>query len=169
MRDSKAGRQVGLTMIETLIALVIGLFVIGVAFVIYQQLTAGQKVSHARQNLSTIRSAVKELYQHEGSYTFLDNTMAIRADMVPTNMITGPASLVNTWGGSVTISVDPVDSSRFDITSAGIPRSACMHLGVFLKGAWDRVLINGTPVDGTVGKASASCAGGGNTIIYTAH
>jgi len=165
-------RQEGLTMIETLIALVIGLLVIGVVFIIFNQVQGSQNVSTAKQNIGTLRSGVDGLFQNQKDYTNLTDTVAINAKIPPSSMVTTGGALKDVWGGAVTLQADTVNgnSAQFDIVYNGLPQSACMKLGQFSRGSWAAATINGTAVTGTVSDASSNCASGsGNTITYVSN
>ncbi len=151
------------TLFKYLVAL---LGVAAVVMVLYQVFGAN-KTQNAISDLTLLQTNVQSLYNGQNTFTTITNTVAIDGKLAPASMISG-TSLVNPWGGTVTINVNAGNSSQFDITETAIPQDACAKLINSLTSVVG-LKVNGTaqtlPLD--AGTAVSACNAAANTLILT--
>lgn len=179
MKNEKAlylrRNQVGLTLIETMAAIIIGLVVIGGAVAMFGGGMSGAKTTDVSQNVAAIAGNVAKVYQGSTNYAGLTNTVAIKANLVPVGWVSG-TTITDPWGGAVTIAGA---AGSWSLTLAGVPTDACVSLARNEDGA-ATVTANGTTTAGSAATpvpsptaAATSCTNGGsgaaagNTIIWT--
>jgi hypothetical protein len=130
----------------------------------------GSKASNAAAELAQLELGIQNLYSAQAAFTGLTNTVALAAGstVVPDSMNAGSGSILNEWGGAVTIAV-AATPTNFKITEAGIPQSACATLATKVSNAVS-VSVNAgaaltTPVD--VGAVTTACNSNTNSIVFT--
>lgn len=180
MRDQVSGfwwarptrdRQAGLTLVETLIAVVIGIIIIAGAFVVFGQVTSGTKLSGAEQDLVTAQLNIRQLYQGQPNYTGLSISTALAAKVFPNDMVNG-TQVNDAWDGPVTIAAAS-NPTQFTIQFTQVPQDICVKFASFEAGQWEAFTINGTGIDQTGGsnpvtEASGACTTGNtNTLLWT--
>ncbi|MFT3960953.1 type 4 pilus major pilin [Propionivibrio sp.] len=130
----------------------------------------GNKNANAVAELSQLVFNVQASYP-SGAFTSLTNTVATAGDkgsrMAPEGMISG-TSLVNPWGGAVTVNVNAGNAARFDVTTASVSASGCQKLATNM-GTALALSINGTaqtlPMD--AGTATTACQNSPNSMAFT--
>lgn len=128
------------------------------------------KNSNAVSGLSQLVFNVQASYP-SGAFTSLTNTVATAGDkgsrLAPESMISG-TSLVNPWGGAVTVNVNASNSANFDVTTASVNSSGCQKLATNM-GTALALSINGTaqtlPLDS--GTATTACQTSPNSMVFT--
>jgi type II secretory pathway pseudopilin PulG len=166
-------RQNGLTLIETLVAVLLGLIVLAGVFTIFATTLSGSKLSDAEQNLTTVVLNAKQLYSGQPNFSGLSNSIAYKASVFPTNMATSATDITNKWHGQVTIKAN-ANPRLFDVTYEKVPQSECIKLASFQYGQWSALKINGTTIDQTAGTSPTTTAatacqdGDANTLVWTA-
>jgi hypothetical protein len=151
------------TMFGTLMKLLGVAAVVGVLYMVFASNKTGDAISHTTQ----LQTNVQSLYSSQASFSSLTNAVAIAAKLAPTNMVAG-STLVNPWGGAVTLAAN-ANNARFDLTTAAIPSDACPKLiqsqasAVALRVG--TTSFNTLPLD--AGAAVQACATDTNTITFT--
>lgn len=165
-------RQGGWAMMETLIALIIGLVVLAGVFVLVQMSFSSNTTSEAQQNLTTIKANLNRVFSNQSDYAALGdkaedkgNKIATQSGIVPSSMIVGEVSsgdITNAFGGEVTIWADTgngaglvseagileKDNSYYAIEYTGVPQEACIQLGSYTRSQWvGGVDVGGTAID----------------------
>lgn len=128
------------------------------------------KDSSAIAQLSQLAFNIQAGYPN-GSFTSLTNAVAVIGDkgskFAPEDMISG-GTLVNPWGGAVTLNVNATNAANFDVTTAGVSVSGCQKYATNMDTAL-KLSINGTaqtlPLDS--GAALAACQNSPNTLVLT--
>lgn len=137
----------GLTLVETLIAVVIGIIVLVGAFMVAGQVLASNRLANTETDLATLESGVKQLYSGQGSYNGLTDTVAQNAGVFPASMV-GTGTPLDPWQGPVTLEsgdqLSTSDSGDFIIRMTRVSESACVKLATFQSGSWVEFSINGT-------------------------
>lgn len=154
--------QEGWAIMETMIAIVIGLMMVAGASVLIRGAFSNWKLNTAEQNITLLRNGVQQLYSGQPDYTGLSNTIGKNADLFASTMLKG-GNVKNTWNGDVTIGADSANSTLFTITSASVPKEACIKLSTF--GSWSSVKVGSTTVT-NVSTASNAC-GDVNSLTFT--
>ncbi|BBA45570.1 TPA: type 4 pilus major pilin [Burkholderia cepacia] len=75
-------------------------------------------------NLTQLATNIANTYTGQTAFTGV--TTAIATKLAPSNMVTGN-TLINQWGGSVTVAVD-ANPSQFAIVENGVPSSGCVDM-----------------------------------------
>jgi hypothetical protein len=82
------------------------------------------KASTEVTNVTQLATSIANTYTGQTAFTGL--TTAIAANLAPTSMVSG-GTLINQWGGAVTVSVD-ANPSQFDIVENTVPSDGCVDL-----------------------------------------
>lgn len=165
--------QGGWAMMETLVAVIIGLLLIIGVFVYYQMATTGTNISEMRQNVMVSKANVERLFRGQSTYDGLDNALAVRAKLVPSSMVVGDPStsedIRTPFGGAVTFAPAAgtgAADSHFSIELEAVPQEACIELATYSRTDWVFVEVGGTEVAfDSVGEASAACTELNNNVV----
>ncbi|TKC90136.1 hypothetical protein FAZ69_08270 [Trinickia terrae] len=76
-------------------------------------------------NLTQLATNIANTYT--GQTAFSSITTAIAAQLAPSNMVTG-ATLINQWGGTVTVAVNAANPSQFNIVENSVPSDGCVDM-----------------------------------------
>ncbi|MFM0265544.1 type 4 pilus major pilin [Paraburkholderia sediminicola] len=82
------------------------------------------KSSTEVSNITQLATNIANTYTGQTAFTGL--TTAIATKLAPPNMVSG-ATLLNQWGGAVTVTVD-ANPSQFDIVENGVPSDGCVDM-----------------------------------------
>lgn len=143
--------------------------VVAVVWIFYTAL-GSDKANTTVSQLAQVQSSVQALYTTQPSFGTLSNSVAINANLVPREMVSG-TNLVNAWNGSVTLSPES-SNAQFSVTQSSVPKAACIKVATSA-GAYLGLQINGgstytasAAID--PGAASTECAAGGenNTLKF---
>ncbi len=171
----KAAKFVGLTLLESMIALAIFAVVIWAAMANYSTANATQSASQMATELQSLRSSVKDLYSGQGNFGSADATYAditpsmIAANKVPSTLNkigTPPATLRTSTGGLVEIEGS---ASDFTITYNGVPKAQCISAitGAGGNGWLDMTAGTVTAATFSPTAANTACASAtANTIVF---
>lgn len=170
---STINRQGGQSLVGVLVALVIGLLVLGgIAVIVQMSMTALDQQS-AKSNLTTVRSKTKQTMKGQPDFTGLSNAVGISRGVFPASMVKTGGVIRNAWNGAVTIRPNAADPLTFDIVYAGLAEVDCNEMGTHQFGTWAAEDINGANVPQTGNQiaaiAGACLAAGNNTITYTSN
>lgn len=169
-------RQGGWAMLETLVAIILGLLLLIGVFVYYQMATSGTNIGELRQNIMLSKSNTERLFKGQPSYEGLDNALAVRAKLIPSSMVMGDTNstdITTTFGGDVIFASDTggtygAANSHYSITVEDVPQEACIEMGTYTRTDWVDVVIEGTSIDeNSVAAASTACANeDANTLVF---
>lgn len=171
----------GMTLVELLLVIVAGIVLIGLGLFTYSKIKDETGATNATQGVVALSSAIKTIYPTP-SYTGLDANVLIRAGKAPSNMVSGTgatATLVNNWGGTVTVAPSNYGTgtnNAASITVPMVPRSACNSIVPNVAANFQRIEVNGTAVKddaaGTplanAGDIATECDTEDNTLVLTA-
>jgi prepilin-type N-terminal cleavage/methylation domain-containing protein len=138
---SKSKSQVGLTLIETLVALAIFALVVSGALALFGSASSSQTTTQLKSDLSAIRAATKSLYFGQGGYGSASLVeVLINGNKVPTTMSisgTAPARVINnSQSGTVTVTGA---TSQFTVAVTNISTDVCV--GLVAATGWSSVQI----------------------------
>lgn len=165
----------GFTLVEILLVVgFIAIASIGI-YVVYAKVnSAGQANTEAR-NLDVIRAGIKNLYGANKNYATIKNNVVNSAGITPDAMNRGTASIVNTFGGTVTVkpatigAAGAVANNGFEIVYNDVPPDVCAKLAPTAGAQFDTLTV-GTKLakiygDPTVKpeEIAAGCAAGGQS------
>ncbi|KXS55092.1 MAG: hypothetical protein AWU57_516 [Marinobacter sp. T13-3] len=164
-----------MALVELMLALAVIAVVLGTIAKIAGSQSAEQK---ALAEARTAKAAVNELrviFQRQETFEALDLSTTIDIDLWPERNVTGPNTLANTWGGSITLAPDPAwpNNEVINIQWTEVAGDSCPTLATFPFGA-ERVSVNGNqvfnsgymgvPTDLDMGAIGANCQGNDNTV-----
>ncbi len=158
-----------MTLLETLGAILVGLIILAGAALGLNAAFSSSKLGETEQNLVTLRMQIQHMFSGAADYSGLDNSLALKAGVVPKSFIKGE-SLKNAFGGDITL-VPVTADAAFSIELTTIPQEECTKLAKFQTDAWLGVDVNGHAVDrlsSTVVSDIVSYCEENNTILFTA-
>lgn len=145
--------------------ILIALLIIGAAATGINYAYGKLNIGTTQENLVILRMQVQQFFTGT-NYADLTNEVAITAGVVPKAFVTD-SGLKNAWGGDVTLSGD-ASNGTFAIELTNIPQNECAQMARFQGDAWERIDVNGTPVDSDDVAAIATACGENNSVTYTA-
>jgi len=163
----------GLTLIEGLLFLGIAAIVIVGALMLFNNASQATKLNAAKTEIQAYVANIQSLFSAQPDYAGLDNTLVVSTGLAPAGVASGTDTLVNPWGGEVTIEAG--SSHDFTIEYADVPKEACINImtsGMANEGAITEIAV-GTSTTGlngnmTVGQANTACNTNLNDITFTA-
>lgn len=108
----------------TLFKYMVRLLGIGLIVLVLMAIFHKNKSQTEASNLIQLETNIANTYN--GQTLFSSLTEAIAANLAPTAMVSG-ATLINQWGGAVTVTPD-ANPSQFDIVENNVPKDACSDL-----------------------------------------
>lgn len=158
----------GMTLMETMGVILIGLVLMAGAAFMFASLLSSSKLAEMEQTITMVRMQTQQMFASSQDYSGLDNALAIKSGLAPKKMVKG-TSIVNSWGGNITLGVGD-DTGTFTVQVDTIPHEECTKLATYQLDSWWTVDVNGTEItkDTGVAAAAGSCTEGtGNAITYT--
>ena len=158
----------GTSLVETLLAIGIGVLILLGVVLGLQQAMEKKNQSETIQAIYLLRTNIDQMYA--GSpYTDLDNTIVVSAELAPKVMIRNNS--LNSAYGPVTVAA--VGDTQYSITLEGLTKAGCQQLGRISTDSWNSIKVNSTEVlDSTTGQVPAAdliaaCSGAKNTLEFT--
>lgn len=142
MNFLRTRKQRGFTLIEMVV--VLALIAAGIGFIISRSSSASQtsKVQAEVGNLQSVTTKVKSTFASRPNYTGATTAFLLAQGAFPTSMVNG-ATVVNTWGGNVTVAAGAGNTS-VDITYAGVPSASCIELVAASSRNFNEVTVGAT-------------------------
>ena len=168
----KKTKESGMTLIETLIVITVGLVIVALALTVYGSVRDKNNVRNETENLSLIYNQTMDLFSGEELTDDFDIAKAVEMGIVPQKMKilgTGAGATVrNAWGGAVT--VEGESPSTLTLTTARVPAgNVCIELvRNQAKVGWTHYDVGGKGTafeDMTVSVLSTNCSGSGTKTI----
>jgi prepilin-type N-terminal cleavage/methylation domain-containing protein len=164
-------KQKGVTLIEVLAVIIIGVLIIVGAFTLYGNAQSKQNENATMTGIMSIQANVRDLFYGQG-YDDVNNDIMVNASGIPSSFSvddsTTPFTITHPLGGDVSVSTGDT-GSEFDITVGGVPQATCITMAGRNSGFLE-VTVNDNAVENS-GEAAGSCSdsedGTGNTIVYT--
>lgn len=144
----RAGTQAGISLLELIAALTVIAAIIVGALALYTSASTTQSSSQLIQDLVSIRSAVRQLHQGQGTYgTAGLNTVLVRSGRLPSTVrvVNANTGVINhlfnddivVTGATATFTI------RLDL----VPREACINLLTSASG-WTQIVTPGGTIQG---------------------
>lgn len=146
-----------------------------IALIVVVGITAGQslmsqgRVGNTTQDIAEIAANVEGAYANQATFAGLSNSLAISQKLVPANMVQGGTSIVDPFGGAVTLQPDGTVPNGFDIQVGGLGNASCAAVAEDISAF--EIEINGTVAASANASVSPSTAGtdctagtGANTV-----
>ena len=158
--------QKGVTLIEVLAVVIIGVLIIVGAFTLYGNAQNKQSENATMTGIMSIQANTRDLFYGQG-YGDLTTATMISAGGIPSSFpVADDGTITHPLGGTVTTEANS-DTSRFDITVDGIPAATCITMAGRNSG-FIEVAVNGTVVTNSAEAAGeGACDGDANSIVYT--
>ena len=124
----KKTKESGMTLIETLIVITIGLVFVALALTVYGSVRDKNNVRNETENLSLIYNQTMDLFSGEELTASFNIAKAIEMGIVPQKMkIIGGSTVRNSWGGTVTVA--GASPSTLTLETARVPAgNVCIEL-----------------------------------------
>jgi len=122
--------ELGITLIETLLAIGVGSLLVIAAVSFYMETVGGGRTSQANQQVQGIVSGVHGLYASQSSYSTLTSDALQKGGVFPSDMLdrtTSPAGVFNPWRGTVAVA-PAAGGSQFTIALTQVPQDACVSM-----------------------------------------
>jgi len=170
----------GFTLTEVLLVLGLAAIIIIIIFMSYPKVRASQQVEAESKNIAAMQAGARSLYSSTANYAGLTNEIAIKANIIPDNMLQNSdgSTILNAWKGDVTIKSDGnthsgEDDSGFYIRYVRLMPEACSKLVTSVAGSFYEINVNGTTVKDSGGqldiqKTTTACSitGSGNYVLF---
>lgn len=165
--------QVGATLLELVMAIGI-IAVIAIAAISYfNTANDANKVNDEVKNINTLSAAIRNMFNSQGDYAGLTNTVIIKSGAFPDRMRVGSSTTLikNSWLNDG-VDVAPANAmgtanDSFTVTYKGVPERACVDITSKTFRFYDKVAVAGTQITGSA-SATTLCKAGANTIVFTA-
>lgn len=166
----RLGRQAGFSLIE----LVLVLTIIGAATIItisaFNTTDDSQKVQEQVNNMNALSGAIRHMFNTQGSYEGLTNTVILRSVAFPEQMRV-PNSTTLIKHGWANDGIDVIDinelgtaSDSFMITLKAVPETSCASIATATFRHFMRVTVGSTDIT-NVPEATTACIGGQDMIF----
>lgn len=152
----------------TLFKYLVALLGVAAVVLILYQVFGSNKTQNAISDITLLQTNTQALYSAQSTFTSVSNAVAINGKLAPQGMISG-SSLINPWGGAVTIAVAGGNAAQFDITETAVPAESCAKMIVGLSsvvGLKVNGAAQGLPLD--AGTAVTACNQPiNNSLVFT--
>ena len=155
--------------IMMIFAVIVGLLIIVGGVAAGLGLMSQSRSSNTVQDVAEITANVEGAYANQADFATLTNSLAIAQKLVPANMVQGANTIVDPFGGDVTLGPDPTISNGFDIQVGGLGNASCAAVAEDVS-AYE-VEINGTvaatnntPVSPSTAQQDCTGGTGANTV-----
>ena len=168
-------REKGVTLLEVLAVVIIGILIVVGAFTLYGSGQDKQKRENdVMTSLLTLQTNVRDSFYGVNDYgTAAElNSVIIASGGAPSTFVQGTASagdreLVSPFDTTQPVTITG-EGSEFEIAISGVPESSCVSLAT-RRGSFLRVEIDGTEITSPL-LASKNCdADGDNTVTYVSN
>lgn len=162
--------QKGVTLLELIAGLAVIATVVVGALALFNSASVSQSSTQLSQDVTSIRAAVKQLYQGQGGYgtASLNNTLVV-AKRVPTTVLVDTSTTPNTLRHGLDGTIAIVGATtQFSMTLTNIPAEICIPL-MTGSGGWTTISAGGQTARAlpiTLATASTDCQAG-TTMVFT--
>ncbi|MDR3043559.1 MAG: pilus assembly protein PilS [Desulfovibrio sp.] len=158
--------EAGFVMVEMSGSMLVYLILFAAGALLVYSLFSSGNLATTQQGLMSLRMQVQQLYSGGSDYNGLDNSLAMKAGLVPKTFLRG-SKVVTPWGGEVALAASG-DGSSFTISLSEIPQEECTKLATSQLDSWTAVSVNGNAIDKSSGTTTAaqSC-NDSNTLVFT--
>lgn len=162
-------RQAGFTLIELITVIAVGAILIGGALALSSSANSAANSSQFTRDLTAIRAQTKQIYNGQGGYgTASLNDILINAKAIPSTLAVSGSTITHPMNGTVAIAGN---TTNFTITMTNVPTDICTTVvsgatGYLSVQVGSNTAITAFPVSPAI--SSAQCAGGAQTLVFTA-
>lgn len=175
--DRRARRQRGMTLVETMIAIAIGLIIVAVGIKGVRGAMADSRSTDEVGDLPKIFSNLQKVYAQRPSFAGATQAIFVNNNAFPDSMVTsGSTNVTNRWGGAVTVAVTSIGggtNNALTYETTGVPSAECSNVIPQLENVVRIVTVNGTSVKADKNPTDLSAlgtacsAGVSSDVIYT--
>lgn len=154
-------RKKGFSLLEILLVLGIISGAIILALIIYPKITGANNVKTEVSNAGLIKSGVQSLYASSSNPPSNPNmnSMLIKADLIPDNMVQGTDKIQNVWSGDVYVGTTTINGkTAFAIQYNHVPAAECIKMVTSASTGFDQIVV----AAGRAGDAGSVVSGGGS-------
>ncbi len=162
MKDFR--KKKGFSLLEILLVLGIVSGAIILALIVYPKITAANNVKTEVANAGLIKSGVQSLYASSSNPPVNTNmnSLLIKANLIPDNMVQGTDKIQNVWSGDVYIGTTTINGkTAFAIQYNHVPAAECVKMVSSASTGFDQIVVNA----GTSGDAGSVSSGSGNVAV----
>lgn len=163
-------REKGVTLLEVLAVVIIGILIVVGAFTLYGSAQDKQRESDVMTSLLTLQTNVRDLFYGVNDYSGGEegdlNSVIIASGGAPSTFVKGSGDtreLVSPFDTTQPVTITG-EGSEFSIAIAGVPQSSCVSLAT-RNGSFLRVKVGGKEVT-SAADAADQCSAGSNTVTY---
>jgi len=161
-------KQRGLTFLEVLVALAIGLILVVGISAMWTKGTNTANTQVEMENVQSLITSLRGLRTASGYGASGTNLMPalINSGGVPDSMNKSGTTLSNSWGGSITA---VSTGTGFTLTYADVPKANCNQIATKSPSNMSLSLNSGTAITGevTTAAATAGCSADTNTLAWS--
>lgn len=154
-------RKKGFSLLEILLVLGIISGAIILALIIYPKITGANNVKTEVSNAGLIKSGVQSLYASSSNPPLNTNmnSMLIKANLIPDNMVQGTAKIQNVWSGDVYVGTTTINGkTAFAIQYNHVPAAECIKMVTSASTGFDQIVV----AAGRAGDSGGVVSGGGS-------
>lgn len=154
-------RKKGFSLLEILLVLGIISGAIILALIIYPKITGANNVKTEVSNAGLIKSGVQSLYASSSNPPSNSNmnSMLIKADLIPDNMVQGTDKIQNIWSGDVYVGTTTINGkTAFAVQYNHVPAAECIKMVTSASTGFDQIIV----AAGRAGDAGSIVSGGGS-------
>ena len=164
--------EAGVTLMELIAALTVMAVIVVGALALYTSASSSQSSTQLIQDVTSIRSAVKSMWQGQGTYgTSVINDTLVAAKRIPTTIkvdtATTPNTLTHVLNGTITVTGA---TSTFTVAMTNITPDVCIPLLTTAQGWVSVQVASGTAITAfpiAPATAATSCGTTAATITFT--
>lgn len=159
MKDFR--KKKGFSLLEILLVLGIISGAIILAIIIYPKITSANNVKTEVANAGLIKSGVQSLYASSSNPPLNSdmNSLLIKANVIPENMIQGTNKIQNVWSGDVYVGTTTINGKiAFAVQYNHVPAADCIKMVTSASTGFDQIVVSA----GSGGDAGGVVSGGGN-------
>lgn len=154
-------RKKGFSLLEILLVLGIVAGAIILALIIYPKITGANNVKTEVSNVGLIKSGVQSLYASSSNPPSNSNmnSLLIKADLIPDNMVQGTANIQNVWSGDVYVGTTTINGkTAFAVQYNHVPAAECIKMVSSASTGFDQIVV----AAGRAGDSGGVVSGGGS-------
>ena len=170
MLRKNINNQKGVTLLEVLAVVIIGILIVVGAFTLYGNAQNKQRENDVMTSLLTLQTNVRDLFYGVNDYgTDELNEVIIASGGAPSTFVQGTGNnrrLASPFDSSADVTITG-EGSEFSIAIDAVPQSSCVSLAT-RSGSFLRVQVGETTIT-SPSDAAGACEEGDNTVTYVSN
>lgn len=159
-------RQRGVTLMEVLAVMIIGLLMIIGAFTLYSTTQNKQREGDILTAMMTLQTNIRDLYYGKNSYEDITASTIVAAGAAPSTLVgSNGTSLVSPYDSASQVTITSgTGDAQFEILVPAVPQDSCISLST-KRGSFNSVEANGTAIE-DIADATGACTDGDNAVTF---